>query len=60
MKFRFIPTNINSIDINRISKLRLFKTRPKTPIKKTKLEQVIKKFNEKFIFFYIFKTIYNE
>ena len=51
MKFK--PTNINSIDIKRINKLRLFKTKPKTPIKKTNVEQVIKKSNEKFIFFFI-------
>ncbi len=47
IKFKFSPTNINSIDIKTTNKLRLFSTKPKTPKRKIIVETVSRVFKEK-------------
>lgn len=42
IKYKLTPRSINSIDIRRISRCRLFKIRPKRPLKKI-MEGMIKK-----------------
>ena len=51
-RLTFTESKINSIDIKIISKLRLFKTKPKTPSKKIIVVVIIKKFRDKYIDFF--------